>query len=198
MSPDIKIRTLTGAAIRTYIPSIAKLRMEILKEFPYLIAGSPEEDAQYLKRLSQSKDSIAILVFDGPKIIGVSTGIPLKEERPQFQKPFLEKSDNPADYYYFGVSALLKEYRGRGLAHHFFDLREHHVKNLKRYKKICFTIASRPQNHPKRPLDYVPLDAFWKKRGYIEHQNLIATFPWREIEEETPSPKKLHFWTKNL
>ena len=32
MTPDIKIRTLHGAGIKTYIPSIVKVQSEVLKE----------------------------------------------------------------------------------------------------------------------------------------------------------------------
>ena len=65
MTPDIKIRTLRGAGIKTYIPSIVKVRNEVLKEFPYMRVGHVEEDTQYFRNLSQCKDSIAVLVFDG-------------------------------------------------------------------------------------------------------------------------------------
>ena len=191
---DIKIRSLTGASIKTYIPSIVKIHAEVLKEFPYLRLSDSEEDIRYLKRLSQSKDAIAILVFDGPKIVGVSTGCPLEKTMTPFQKPFLENDHAIADYYYFGVSALLKQYRGRGIAHHFFDLREQHVKQLKKYKKICFSTVIRN----KKPHDYTPLDAFWKKRGYIEHKDLITHFSWREIDEKESSPKPLNFWIKEV
>jgi len=198
MTPDIKIRTLHGAGIKTYIPSIVKVRMEVLKEFPYMRVGHVEEDTHYFKTLSQSKDSVAVLVFDGPKIIGVTTGIPLDKHIAVLQKPFVENQLDPSDFYYFGVCTLLKPYRGRGIAHHFFDVREAHAKHLKRFNKICLSSVVRPQNHPKKPKDYVSLDNFWKKRGYIERQDLIGHIPWRDTEEKHPSPKPVVFWVKSL
>lgn len=198
MTPDIKIRTLRGAGIKTYIPSIVKVRNEVLKEFPYLRVCHTEEDTHYFKQLSQSKDAIAVLVFDGPKIIGVSTGIPLDEQAPHIKKPFLDNNLKPSDYFYFGVCTLLKPYRGRGIAHHFFDIREEHAKHLKRFQKICLSQVVRPKNHPKKPKDYISLDSFWKKRGYIEQPDLAVELKWREMEEKTPSPKSLVFWVKDL
>ena len=198
MTPDIKIRTLHGAGIKTYIPSIVKVRNEVLKEYPYMRVGHVEEDTKYFRNLSQSKDSIAVLVFDGPKIIGVSTGVPLDEQSHPLQKPFLEKDLNPSDYYYFGVCTLLKPYRGRGIAHHFFDLREEHAKHLKRFNKICLSNVVRPKNHPKKNKDYVSLDSFWKKRGYVERKDLMGQLAWRDVEEKAPSPKSLVFWVKEL
>jgi GNAT superfamily N-acetyltransferase len=161
-----------------------------------MLVGTPEEDTRYLKKLSQCKDAIAVLIFDGPKIVGVTTGVPLEEDRAAFQKPFRQKDLDPADYYYFGCSALLKDYRGRGIAHHFFDVREQHVKHLKRFKKICFATVVRPKAHPKKPDDHMPLDTFWKKRGYVENQDLTANFPWREPDEKVATPKRLNFWIK--
>jgi hypothetical protein len=198
MTPDIKIRTLTGAGIKTYIPSIVKVRNEVLKQYPYLRVGHTEEDTQYFKCLCQSKDSIAVLVFDGPKIVGVSTGTPLDEHPASLQKIFLEKHLDPAEFYYFGVCTLLGPYRGRGIAHHFFDLREEHAKHLKRFNKICLSNVIRPKNHHQKPKDYVPLDSFWKKRGYVERKDLIGKLAWCEIDEKTPSPKPLMFWVKDL
>lgn len=199
MSTDIKIRKLTGAGIKTYIPSIVQVRTEVLKDYPYLRTGHVEEDVRYFKRLSQSKDAVAVLIFDGPKIVGVATGMPLEEQMPHLQKPFIEKDLDPKDYYYFGICTLLKQYRGRGIAHHFFDLREDYAKQLKRFKKICFSNIVRPRNHPKKPKDYVsPLDEFWKKRGYLERKDLVGYLTWCEIGEKEVSPKPMVFWVKDL
>ncbi len=198
MTPDIKIRTLRGAGIKTYIPSIVKVRNEVLKEYPYMRVGHVEEDTQYFRQLCQSKDSIAVLVFDGPKIIGVSTGVPLEEHLTSLQKPFLEKDLKLSDYFYFGVCTLLKPYRGRGIAHHFFDFREEHAKHLKRFNKICLSNVIRPKNHQKKPKDYIPLDSFWKKRGYVERKDLIAQLKWREHDEKTATPKPVVFWVKEI
>ena len=198
MTPDIKIRTLRGAGIKTYIPSIVKVRNEVLKEYPYMRDNPVEEDTKYFKHLSQSKDSIAVLIFDGPKIIGVTTGMPLEEQLPFLQKPFLEKKIKLSEIFHFGVCALLKPYRGRGIAHHFFDLREEHVKHLKRFKKISLTCVLRPKNHPKKPKDYISLDSFWKKRGYVERKDLISENAWREHDEKAPTPKSLVFWVKEI
>jgi hypothetical protein len=198
LTPDIKIRTFRGAGIKTYIPSIVKVRSEVLKEYPYMREGHVDEDTKYFKHLSQSKDSIAVIVFDGPKIIGVTTGMPLEEQVPFLQKPFLEKKLKLSEIYHFGICALLKPYRGRGIAHHFFDRREEHVKQLKRFKKICLSSVVRPKNHPQKPKDYNSLDTFWKKRGYVERKDLVGEFSWCEQGEKAPTPKSLIFWVKEI
>lgn len=198
MSSNIKIRTFSGTAAKTYIPSIAKLRTEVFREYPFLCIQSLEYEKRYLKKFTQCKDAIVILVFDGSKIVGASTGLPLEEEGLEVQKPFLAQGCNPADYFCFGESVLLKEYRGRGLGHHFFELREAHAKNLKRFHHICFYTLSRPPNHPLRPPDYMPLENFWRKRGYIVHPELSYEISWQDVHEEKETPKPLNFWIKDI
>lgn len=195
---NIKIRTFTGSGIKTYIPSIVKLRIDIFKEYPFLYAGDVAYETQYFKKFAQCKDAIAVVVFDGPKIVGVSTGLPLEDESEEIQKPFLEHGLTLSDCFYFGESVLLHSYRGRGLAHHFFDLREAHAKHLKRFKYICFCTVMRPKNHPRKPKDYMPLETFWKKRGYTQHSEVMYNISWKDIDDEVETPKPTAFWTKEL
>lgn len=193
MASDIKIRTLIGSGIKTYMQSIAKVRQEVLSEIPYLQLGGPETDLHYVKHLALSKDSIAVIVFDGPKIIGASTGIPLSDELPLFQEPFLKRGIPLEDYYYFGFSALLKPYRSRGLAHHFFDLREEHVRHLKRFSKICFTATIPPKGALKHT-DQTNLETFWQKRGFVEHPSMTCRYPILDRQFAI----SLKFWMKDL
>jgi hypothetical protein len=197
MSSNIKVVTFTGASIRTYIPSIAKLRTEVFREYPFLYAGDTKYENKYLKKLTRCKDAIAVLIFDGPKIVGSSIGLPLEEEAAEIQQPFLENGHNPADYFYLGDSVLLKPYRSRGLGHHFFDLREAHVKHLKRFQHICFCTVVRPKNHPRRPKEpTISLEQFWKKRGYAQHPKFKCFISWRDLDEEKETPKPRVFWIK--
>lgn len=193
MASDIKIRTLIGHGIKTYIQSIAKVRQMVLSEIPYLQLGGPETDLKYLKNISLSKDSIAVLVFDGAKIIGVSTGAPLSEELPGFQEPFIKRGLPVEEYYYFGFSALLKPYRSRGIAHHFFNLREEHVRHLRRFNKICFTSLITPRGLT-RATDQTNLETFWQKRGYVEHSEMTCHYPILDRHFAIP----LKFWIKDL
>lgn len=193
MASDIKIRTLIGPSIKTYIQSMTKVRQLVLSEIPYLQLGGPEADIRYLKHISLSKDSIAVLIFDGTKIIGVSIGMPLAEELPEFQEPFIKRGLPVEEYYYFGFSALLKPYRSRGLAHHFFDRREEHVRHLKRFSKICFTSTITPKGLI-HPTDQTKLETFWQKRGYVEQPDMTCRFPIVERHFAI----SLKFWIKDL
>jgi len=194
----MKIRTFTGAGIKTYLPSISELRKEIFRDYPFLYESTVEHEMAYLNKFTQCSDAIVVVVFDGAKVVGGSTGLPLENEMPEIQNTLIKAERNPADYFCMGESLLLKPYRGRGIGHHFFDLREAHVHHLKRFKKSAFYTVRRPENHPKRPADYVPLDTFWKKRGYVEHPELKAFVSWKDIGDVQNSEKAMTFWIKSL
>jgi hypothetical protein len=66
------------------------------------------------------------------------------------------------------------------------------------YAKAVFCAVVRPDDHPARPRDYVPLNAFWQKRGYCKQPKLIANFTWRDIGERHESDKPMLFWMKTL
>src|SRR5690349_2392040 len=98
---EINIRTFTGATLKPYLPSIAKLRIEVFSEFPYLLKRGSKEEVSFLTKYTKSKDSIGVLVFDGSILVGVSTGMPLEQESKEIQKPFLENNYSPVSSYFF-------------------------------------------------------------------------------------------------
>jgi hypothetical protein len=79
----------------------------------------------------------------------------------------------------------------------FFARRETRARALG-FKLAAFCAVERPADHPRRPKDYVPLDAFWTKRGYTRRPDLRTTFTWRDLDETEESPKPMVFWTKLL
>jgi GNAT superfamily N-acetyltransferase len=198
MPTDINIRTFTGAAAAPYIPLIARLRLEVFREYPYLRDSTLETELVHLKTYTACREAVVVVVFDGSKIVGASTGIPLECEPETVRRPFLERLLSPASFYYFSESALLKQYRRRGIAHHFFDLREQHARSLRRFDHICFCALVRPENDPRKPPDYLPLYDFWRKRGCVQHPDMRCSFYWKETGEEKPSEKEMIVWTKEL
>lgn len=164
---EILIRSFIGSSIQPYLNSIARLRLEVFRDFPYLYESTLENEIAVVQAHIRCPDAIAVLVFDGSTVVGVSTGIPAEQKEAEFQKVLADHEIAPARAFYFSESVLLKQYRGRGVGHHFYDLREEHVKNLKTYDSICFFTVPRANNDPERPADYLPLSEFWTKRGYV-------------------------------
>ena len=101
-------------------------------------------------------------------------------------------------FFYFGESVLLSEYRGRGVGVAFFAAREAHARRVSGADFATFCAVIRPPDHPARPAGYVPLDDFWKKRGYVARSDLVCALRWRDLGEAGEGEKRLGFWMKSL
>ena len=185
-----------GPAIESVFDDLAKLRIAVFRDFPYLYEGSPEYEKEYLKTYTHSERAFLFAVYDGEKMVGATTCIPLRDETADVQAPFEKAGLNIDSIFYFGESILLPEYRGLGLGHRFFDEREKHASSFGTFKTICFCAVERI-NHPAQPADYRPNNAFWIKRGYEKVPNLKATMEWPDIGETISTPKTMVFWMKD-
>lgn len=194
----LSITTVTGTELKPIITSLAQLRIEVFREFPYLYDGDLDYEETYLDTYLQSDKSIAVLVFDDDQLVGASTGLPMDHEVEDFKRPFLEQGYDPSTVFYCGESILKKEYRGRGIYRRFFEERESHAKRLGGFRTICFCAVQRPAEHPLRPDHYQPLDPVWQKFGYEKQPELTTTYRWKDVDEELESGKKMVFWMKEI
>ncbi|HEY1052717.1 MAG TPA: GNAT family N-acetyltransferase, partial [Prosthecobacter sp.] len=160
-----------------------------------LYEGSQEYERDYLRTYTRSARSLVVLAFDGDRVVGATTCLPMVDEGPEFQEAFAKAGYDLSTICYFGESILLPEYRGHGFGKEFFTRREAHVRELG-LKLSTFCAVDRPVDHPLRPAGYRPLDEFWRAQGYARRPELQATFVWKEIGEDEESPKTLTFWTK--
>lgn len=195
MKNGLKIKRLKGEEVIPYLSDLAKLRITIFKEYPYLYIGNMEYEMDYLKKYMTCSESIVVVVFDHEKIVGASTAIPLQFETDEFKNPFIENNLDIQNIFYLGESVLLPEYRGRNIYRYFFQEREAAAKEYGS-KITAFCAVDRLPDDPRRPQNYVPLDDIWKRFGYQKHPELYAYFKWKEIGEKNESPKKLTFWLK--
>lgn len=187
-----------GPEIGPHIDDLARLRIAVFRAFPYLYEGSPDYEQTYLSTYASAPESLFVLAFEGETVVGASTGVPMDQETEAFRKPFVESGRDPARIFYFGESVLLAGYRGRGIGVRFFEEREAYARRLGRFDHCCFCAVERPADHPLRPVDYVPLDAFWNRRGYVHQPQLRTEFSWRDIGEDKESAKPMSFWIKEL
>jgi GNAT superfamily N-acetyltransferase len=197
--PDaLTIRRFSGAALADYLEDVARLRIEVFREFPYLYDGSMEYERQYLRTYVGCADSVVVVAFAGDAVVGASTGIPMRAEEASFQKPFLDAGYDPQRIFYCAESVLRHDYRGRGLGVRFFEEREAHARELGGFDHYAFCSVVRPREHPLRPSAYQPLDRFWEKRGYRKHPELRAHYLWKDVDQSEQTSKALEFWVKSL
>ena len=198
MSDSLHLQRLSGAAINAWLPELARLRIQVFREFPYLYDGSAAYEEKYLKTYVDAPDSVMVLVRDSERVVGASSGLPLEAETPDAIKPFVAQGYDLRRIFYYGESVLLPEYRGRGLGRRFFEEREAHARGLGCFHIACFCAIERPADHPRRPAGYTPLDAFWNRRGFVRHPELGTTYSYRDLDEDQESPKPMVFWLKQL
>ena len=194
----MEIRLLRGAAIAPYIDDIARLRLTVFREFPYLYDGTSAYEADYLDTYVRSSRSLVVLAVDQGQVVGASTGLPLADETAAFQQPFLDQGRDLSRVYYFGESVLLPAYRGQGLGVRFFIEREAYAHKLGEFHYCAFCSVERPSGHPLRPTDYKPLHGFWRNRGFLHQPSLRTAYAWRDLDEQAESSKTLSFWMKEL
>jgi GNAT superfamily N-acetyltransferase len=195
---ELRYARFCGAEIASQFDALARLRMEVFRAFPYLYKGDLAYEMAYLKTYSEAPRSLLFAVFDGLAMVGATTCIPLIDETPEVQKPFLETGMHLHQIFYFGESILLPAYRNRGLGHRFFEEREAHAASFGNYALTCFCAVERPRDHALRPADHRPLDGFWMQRGYEKAPQLRSEFDWQDIGEATSTLKQMVYWTRHL
>lgn len=192
------VRILPRGEVADRIDDLARLRIAVFREWPYLYDGDLDYEREYLQTYSASPSSVVVVAEDGARVVGASTGVPLADEGEDFRAPFAAAGLDPAGVFYFGESVLLSEYRGQGIGHRFFDAREAHAAALGGYLWTSFCAVVRAEDDPRRPTAYRPLDAFWNGRGYHRRPDIVTTIAWKEIGEPAATDKQLAAWLRPL
>ncbi|MDI5985548.1 GNAT family N-acetyltransferase [Halomonas sp. M4R5S39] len=194
---DTRLTTCQGQAIAPHLAALARLRIRVFRDFPYLYDGDFDYESDYLRRYAECADSLFVLAFDGDALVGAATGMPLAADVEAFRAPFERAGIEPATVFYYGESVLLPEYRGRGIGKAFMTERERHAAG-QGFATVAFCAVERPDDHPRKPQGYVPLHGFWHSRGYERHPELATTFRWKDIGEPAETDKPMVFWLKSL
>ncbi len=193
----LSFRALRGEALDSALDDLARLRITVFRDWPYLYDGDLDYERGYLETYRQSAGAIMVGAFEGVHLVGAATGTPMEDHADDFGAPFLEQGYDLSDIFYCAESVLLSKYRGQGAGHAFFDLREAHARDLGRgWSSFCGVV--RPDHHPARPAGYRSLDAFWRKRGYAPIPGSFARYAWKDLDDDCETEKSLQFWIRRL
>jgi hypothetical protein len=194
--PELIVKNFTGDQIHPYLDELARLRIEIFKEYPYLYDGSIDYETEYLKSYAECPESLVVGAFKDDQLVGASTGLPMTDAADEFKAPLSAQGQDVDRIFYFGESVMKKACRGTGIYARFFAEREGYARSLGRFDRVCFCAVERPADHPAKPSGYRPLDGYWNRRGYTRRPDLTTRFLWKDLDEVEESPKKMVFWIK--
>lgn len=191
---ELHLEPLAGPALAARLGDLARLRITVFRDYPYLYDGSLSYEETYLARYAAAPGAVIIGAFDGTTLVGASTALPLAEETASIRDPIDRAGFPIAEVFYFGESVLLPAYRGRGVGVGFFHARESWALSFRGIRHTCFCAVIRPPDHPARPADYKPLDGFWHRRGYRPLPGVTCTMAWKECGQAGETTNRLQFW----
>jgi GNAT superfamily N-acetyltransferase len=193
-----RIERYTGRAINPHLPVLARLCTTVFREWPHLYDGDGSYDPTHLRTLADSPKAMLLIAYDDNVPVGASTCLPLLDATENVQAPFVSRGLPLAEFFYLAESVLLPKYRQRGIGKAFFTIRETNARTVSDCNICCFCTIQRPQTHPARPAGAVPLDAFWRGRGYESVPELQCRMAWKEIGQMKDSEVSLLFWMKSM
>jgi GNAT superfamily N-acetyltransferase len=194
----IRVETLRGPAVQRHLAGLARLRIEVFREWPYLYDGSLNYESDYLRAFANAPNAAIVGAFDGAALIGASTAAPLAEQSSFILAPFRARGLPVEEYFYFGESVLKRAYRNQGLGVQFFAAREAAARETPGVKVSTFCAVIRDSRDPRAPQDYMPLDAFWRRRGYCLWDGMTCEIGWTELGRTEETQQKMQFWRKDL
>ncbi len=189
------VRALTGNELAGALDDLAALRIAVFADWPYLYDGDASYEAGYLREFAAAPDAVLIGAFDGARLVGAATAAPMVHQKAEFRAPFAARGIDGARLVYFGESVLLPDYRGKGVGHAFFDAREAQARAWGA-NAACFAAVVRPDDHPARPVDHVPHDAFWTRRGYAKVPGLLTELGWKDHGMGHETVKPMQYWLR--
>jgi GNAT superfamily N-acetyltransferase len=192
------IETLSDPAARAAaLPDLARLRITVFREWPYLYDGTLDYEERYLAHFIAEPGAVLVVARDGEAIVGAATASPMATQEPALRKPFEDLGHDVGRLFYFGESVLLPGYRGHGIGHAFFDLREAGAR-AGGANAACFCGVIRPADHPLRPEGVRDLGPFWRTRGYAPVEGAIAHYDWKDIDQPEDTRHPMQFWHRTL
>jgi len=193
---DLVVRTLRGAEAAPWLDDLARLRIDVFADWPYLYAGTADYERSYLEAYTRAPSMLLILAEHEGRIVGASSAMRLDEESPNMRAPIEAAGLDPTRICYFGESVLDPAFRGRGLGKRFFDERLAHATHLG-VVASCFAAVVREATDPRRPAVHQDLTPLWHRYGFSPKAGLLLDLEWPEPEVGNVS-HRLQFWFRDM
>ena len=77
---DMRVERVAGVDLAPWLDDVARLRVAVFRDWPYLYAGDLAYEREYLRAYARSPGSVVVLALDGGRVVGASTGLPLADD----------------------------------------------------------------------------------------------------------------------
>ncbi len=196
-SNELVVETVRDGAVTGMLDDLARLRISVFREWPYLYDGDVEYERAYLSAFAEAPDCALVIARDGDRLVGAATAMPMSRADGVFRQPFEAGGDALDRVFYFGESVLQPEYRGRGAGHRFFDLREEHARSAGA-DMVTFCAVVRRGDDPRCVEGARSLEPFWDKRGYAPLPGYFTRVRWPELGGVGDVENLMRFWGRAL
>jgi hypothetical protein len=194
----LEVYQLNGDQARSYFEEIAKLRLSMFLEYPYLYRGTLAYEKEYLEHYFVSKKSVIYLALHHERVVGFSNIIPLEEALLEIQFAFLDQGIDISKHMYLGEAILAPEYRHtKGLVSALSTISEVHAKEHG-YEIVTFMSVDRPEDHPYKPEGYHSHDELFKYFGYHQNDQVKIRLSWTQIDTGIETDNTLSVWEKKI
>ncbi|MBE2888900.1 GNAT family N-acetyltransferase [Geobacter anodireducens] len=111
--------------------------------------------------------------------------------------PFKSTPYSPENVYYIGELLFRLPYRSRGLGRRLLTSMESHIRSLGSFHVIVCATVERPLDHPCRRHEYIPINNFLDRTGFVRLDGITTHFTWMEIDGARHN-HTMQFWMKDL
>lgn len=191
---NIIVEELHGQQITNVADQLAALRMPTFQQYPYYHVSDLPHEQEYFAEFAQNPAAVVAVAYEGEKLIGFSTGIPLLSDTPlfkaiadKFKQAFGIVGLDASEFYYYGDVILIPEYRGKGIASLLYQVREKQAKNHG-FNNMCFLTVE----------NYKVLAPMWQHLGF-QKTNITINFSWPTLQVDGTTKTLEHeliFWIK--
>lgn len=194
---DLILKVFLGNEARRYSQQMARVYINMFKEFPYLYEGSIVEcEKNYLEGYFISNLSRILLLFKNERVVGVSVSLPVDEvKETKIKSTFLKKQLDTSKYFYIGGTVIEEPFRSLELIRTISKYHETHAKN-NGYSQLVFVTVKRNPFHPSQTVNYRTLEPIWQHLGYSLVEGIEVKDKWKQADTHQEEENTLHIWTK--
>jgi GNAT superfamily N-acetyltransferase len=190
-NPNLLIRFLKGSEILPYQEEIAKLNIEVFKEYPYFYDGNLQEQIEFHKIYVNSPEGVAFLAEIDGHCVGVALGIPMTHFLPDYQKALTSKGIFLEGIFYLGEFIIRKDYRHQKIGYQLYEKLKAYAKT--KYKNLLYSEVV-PTSDP--PVGYRSIQTLFKDFSLLP--NVSCEFSWKELGTNQLIPHTMVFWMQDL